>query len=415
MLSDLSRPLKGYKQSAEAERAEGAKKAQAAETVAPASQAGAEPAEGASSESAGEADLDAGNTASEAATPTPPPAPPSTPAPAPARENRRAAKASRAAQAAVEVGDIASDNDAKKALRQCQDVARKVSAFWLGNKLDDPRPYRIARTACWMLIEQTPPDNDGVTQIMPPQAERVKFFDALQAKSEFAELVVELEKTLARAPFWLSGQYRVVTALRGLGPQCDKAVKTVVAETRHFLKRLPAVIDLSFSDQTPFADDATRLWLETEVLAGEGDDAPGAGGGQAPAPWDAALGEARKLAAAGDIAAAQALFSEGIASAGEQRARFYWRCALADFLLQTGHAEAAIGVLRPMADQAENYRLDDWEPVLLGRIYHLLYQSYRKQQSRDQDDETLQALIDSSYERLCWFDPVAALTAKGET
>ena len=161
--------------------------------------------------------------------------------------------------------------------------------------------------------------------------------------------------------------------------------------------------------------DQTKMWIESEVLAGgsSGGAADASAGGASNA-WDDALAEARKKAASGDKEAAMQIFNDGISSAGQVRDKFYWRCALADLLLQTGEAAAASNLLKPMSDQLETVSSAEWEPDLLSRMYKLLYQSYRKQQGKKKDDAAINELVESSYNMLCWFDPVTALTVKGE-
>jgi type VI secretion system protein VasJ len=388
MLTELSRPLKNYRKGAEAELAKAAAAAEAAAApVAPV--AADQPA-----------------TVSAAATGAAPAA-----APAPARERARPAPA-----VAQPVEDVGSDADAKKVLRQVQDICRKATAYWYQNKLADPRAYRVSRLAAWLTVEVPPPANEGVTQIVPPAADRIKRFDTQIANKEYSAVLPELEQTLSRSPFWLDGQNMVVSVLRAMGGEYEAAAATVIRETRNFLERLPQVIDLAFSDNTPFASDQTKMWINAEVLAG-GDSAASAASGTSTGgagAWVAALADARKKAAGGDIAAAMAVFNEGIASAGKERDRFYWRAALAELLLQTGNAVAASGMLVQMADKAKDYNLYEWEPDLVARIYNLLYQSYRKQQSKNKDDKTLAEKISHAYEQLCWLDPVSALTAKGD-
>ena len=391
MVTDLSRPLKNYKQSAEAELAQSA---------APAAEA---PIAAAAPSS------DVGTNAAETVKASEAPAAAAAPAP-------RSAKAEKSTVAVKEVGDVASDNDAKKVLRNMQDNARKVTTYWAGAKLSDARAYRVSRVAAWLMIEAAPPATDGVTQIMPPAADRLKFFATNIEKSEFSTVVPELEKTLARAPFWLDGHNMVVTSLRAMGGEYEKAATTVISELRHLLQRIPELINLSFSDQTPFASDQTKMWVESEVMVAGGSDAgaSSATASGASNAWDDALAEARKKAASGDKEAALAIFDKGIAGAGQVRDKFYWRCSLADLLLQTGEAQAASNLLKPMTQQVENFRLTEWEPELLSKIYKLLYQSYRKQQGKKKEDAAINELVDSTYDMLCWFDPVTALTVKGE-
>ena len=375
IVANLSRPLINYKKSAEAEMA------RVSAQAAPAP-------------------------AAETSTETQTQAQPASPA---------RAKPAKSTVVTEEAGDITSENDAKKILRQTQDSVRKVSKYWSGKKLSDARAYRVARVASWIMIEAAPPANEGVTQVMPPAADRIKFFERQIEKAEYSTVLPELEKTLVRAPFWIDGHNMVVTVLHAMGGEYEKAANAVIGELRHFLHRIPELQNLSFSDQTPFASDQTKMWLEAEVLnsASGAAEASSAAGSVASA-WDHALVQARKKAAAGDKKAAMKVFHDGIASAGQVRDKFYWRCALAELLLQTGDAAAASNLLKPMTEQIETYRLNEWEPDLLSRIYKLLYQSYRKQQAKKKEDSALNELVDSAYDMLCWFDPVTALTVKGE-
>ena len=221
MLNDLSRPLKNYKKSAEAEMAR---------LSAPAAETSAETQAQAQSAS-------------------------------PAKT-----KQAKSTVVAEEVGDITSENDAKKILRQTQDNVRKVSNYWSGKKLSDARAYRVARVASWIMIEAAPPANEGGTQVMPPAADRIKFFERQIEKAEYSTVLPELEKTLLRAPFWIDGHNMVVTVLHAMGGEYEKAANAVIGELRHFLHRIPELQNLSFSDQAPFVSEQTKMWLEAEVL-----------------------------------------------------------------------------------------------------------------------------------------------------
>jgi len=377
VVADLSRPLKNYKQSADAEMAHAA--APAAET-APAAQ-------------------------DQVATDAPA---------APVATSTARAKPAKTTAAVAEVGEIASDNDAKKILKQTQDTIRSVSNYWAGKKLSDAKAYRIARVANWMLIEAAPPANEGITQVMPPAADRIKNFESQISKAEYSAVLPELEKTLARAPFWIDGQNMVVNVLRAMGGEYEKAANAVIGELRHLLHRIPEILELSFSDQTPFVADQTKMWLESEVLTSASTSSTSSSASGGSNAWDDALVAARKKSASGDKEAAMKIFNDGIASASQIRDKFYWRCALAELLLQTGEAAASSNLLKPMTEQVEDCRLAEWEPDLLSKIYKLLYQSYRKQQGKKKEDSAMNELVDSAYVMLCWFDPVTALTVKGE-
>ncbi len=354
MLTDISRPLKNYSQSALAEREKAEKVAESTPAVEKVPEAAAEKAE----------------ELKPAETP-----PPVTPTPPPVVSAPKAVPEAPAISGAIE-----SDADSKKILRQLQSSMRDISSFWINAKLSDPRPYRQARVAAWMVVESLPPDNDGVTQINPPAPERLKYFESQQEKKDHAGLIPELEKTLARSPFWLDGHFLVVKSLRQLGGEYNEVVQTVARELSNFLDRLPDTMQLSFSDGTPFAGDQTRMWIEAEVLGSRGGSAESADSSQgAGEEWSAALSAAKQLAAGGDTEQAVQLLNDGISNSAQLRDQFQWRCALAELLLQTGGAETAASILEQVEKQSNEICLADWEPSLLAKIYNLLYQSYQKQ------------------------------------
>jgi len=395
MLNDLSKPLKAYAQSAQAEAAK------AAEPPPPPPQADVPPPEQATEQA-----------------PTPAPAANAAPAAPPATASAPVAPAQATAASSVkpvQTGDLQTEADSKKQLRQIQAACRDVAAFWLQQKLSDARAYRLARQAVWMTVENAPPANEGVTQIMPPPAERLKFFEGKMENKEFSALLPELEKTLSRGAFWLDGQFMVAQILKSLGPEYEAALKTVIGELSSFVGRMPELLDMSFSDQTSFASDQTRLWIESEVLAN-----PGEGGGKskstasaAAEAWTGALKQAAQKAASGNAAEAIAMMHTGMQQAGSPRARMYWRCALAELSMQTGKNEAATDILEQVAAQLNDSAVADWEPELPAYAYRLLHQSYQKQLKKTKDDPDLKLKAQQAYEKLCWFDPVTALSERG--
>lgn len=346
----------------------------------------------------------------EAAAPTPPPAP------------KPAAKVAKAPEIAAPSGDVGSDSEARKALRQLQDGVRKIGGFFTKAKLSDPRGYRLGRTAVWMTIDKLPPNKDGVTQLPAPPAERRKHFDSLFEQAQFSALIPDAEQLVARSAFWLDGQRLVAGSLKAMGAEYAAAHQTVISELRSFLERVPGVTDLKFSDGTPFADDATRMWIETEVTSASSSGASGSGqSSSGPAPWRDSLEEARGMAAAGKIDKAVQQMHLGISQAPTDREKFYWRSALAELLVQSGNLDVAIGMLEQMAERIERLQLDQWESELVVPIYQRLLEAYRKAAKPTKKDKGaaavdagLQEKIDSVYSRLCWLDPATAITVKGD-
>ncbi|MFT4714779.1 MAG: type VI secretion system protein VasJ [Candidatus Azotimanducaceae bacterium] len=391
MLTELSRPLKNYRQSAEAELANSQPVAVVPE---PAAQ---QPAPQASIPETTEPQVAVLEQASAVVKPAP-----------------AVTKSKAPIAPPPETGSLESDADSKKILRQLQTTARDVASFWITQKVSDARSYRVARMAAFMVVESVPPDNNGVTQINSPAPERLKFFEAEAAKGDLVSLIPELEKTLARSPFWFDGQFLVVKSLRSLGAEYEAAAQTVIRELGNFISRLPDVVGLSFLNETPFADDQTRMWLDAEVL-NQNSDATGGGASESPAGelWNSTLVEAKQLAASGGADKALAMMSEGMSNASQLREQVYWRCAIAELLIHTGKSDTAASILEQASQQLKVMQLPEWEPLLLAKIYTLLFQSYKKQQKTNKEDKSLVEKADLAYEQLCWFDPITALSLTG--
>jgi len=339
----------------------------------------------------------------------------------PAAASIPAAPAPRSASTAkpIAVGDIASDNDAKKAVRQLQEGGRKTAAYWINTTLSDPRPYRLNRSLAWLLLDQAPPNTDGTTQLNPPAADRLKFFEAQLAAKQFSSVIPELEQTTARAAFWLDGQRMVVNALQALGPEYQAASSTIMDELRNLLTRIPTLVDLKFSDGTPFADDQTRMWIENEVVSQEA--AGGVAAAGESAPWTNTLKEAKSLAATGDIKLAISLMKKNASATSNVREQHFWRISLADLLLQTGNLNVAIPTLEQLSTHLDDKNLSTWEPGLVSQTYKLLCDGYQKQitklkKAKDKNVEldVILAKREHAYAQLCWHDPLTATTTSGD-
>ncbi|MFT4606604.1 MAG: type VI secretion system protein VasJ [Urechidicola sp.] len=406
MLTDLSRPLKNYKQSAEAELAN-------SKPVAPVVEPPTESVAPEPTVQVPEVQAPAPQ-ASIAETTEPQVAAPEQAPVKPVPAVTKATTKSKASNVTTpDAGPLESEADSKKILRQLQATARDLASFWIAQKLADERPYRVARVAAFMGLEKAPSDDNGVTQVDPPAPERLKFFEVQAGKGDLVTLIPGLERTLARAPFWFDGQFLVVKSLRSLGAEYESAAQTVTRELRNFISRFPEAVNFSFSDETPFANDQTRMWLDAEVLgpsSGAGSDSSESATSEL---WSSTLAEAKQIAASGDSNKALELMSSGMSKASQLREQVYWRCAIAELMLQTGRADTASSVLEQVGQQASAMQISQWEPQLLAKIYHLLFQSYQKQQKTKKDDKTLEEKARLAYEQLCWFDPITALSIKG--
>ena len=176
----------------------------------------------------------------------------------------------------------------------------------------------------------------------------------------------------------------------------------MIAELSAFLRRMPALLDCSFADASPFADAQTRRWIEAEVLIENGAANKAAQSGD----QDDAAGEARKLVAEGKLSEAIALLHQRAASARTAEARFRVRLELATLLMETDQPAVARAVFSSLDEEIRTRGLEEWNPGLAAACVqgHLQCLKTLARTGKDVSDATL-----VMYNRLCRLDPAAAI------
>lgn len=327
--------------------------------------------------------------------------PQAAPAPAP-RESGTSQTA--AAPVTVAAGSVGTDRDLQNCYRSVQDALRGACEFLRAGNLANPEPYRINRFITWLGVSQLPPNTNGVTQLRPPPKEKLQHYESLQSSGSFRELVPELETSLSKAPYWISGQRIVHEALQELGYK--ESAEAVVEGVKSFVSRFPNVTELKFSDQTEFADAATRQWLQLEVFA---DSAGGAShslpvtGGDGN-EWEQAYEEAMQLFRDKKNAEAFAVFRDGCRQAFSQRSLAFWRYYQARFCFETRHTDLTIALLESVQKDLQERGYDEWEPEISAKVIELLIRAYQQQTEKEIPRNRVAAL----HERLCQFDLATA-------
>lgn len=354
--------------------------------------------------------------AAPAAPPSPPaapaaPAPPAPPvttptAPPPVAATPPATAAPPAAVAAVAPpADAAAIDTALSRLQAVMlDVARGIRAV----DDRDPRGYVLSRQAIWCTLSRCPPDQRGRTLLPPPPEDRLVQIALLQREGNHAAAVATIEQNIASAPFWLDAHRLVVASLTALGVAYEPARLAVIASFGSLLGRLPDLLDLSFSNGAPFADPATRKWID-EVLSGPRGATANDAAGSAELPWVAAAGEARERARAGQTKEGMAVLSHGAISAPTIRERFIWQAVQAEYCLDFGMVTPALALLDHLDDVVARYKVEEWEPGLAVRVSGLMHQCLTHPDARGlRSDETRLPQLEAHRTRLCRLDMVAA-------
>jgi type VI secretion system protein VasJ len=306
------------------------------------------------------------------------------------------------------------DTNAEKAFSTLRENLRNAGLAILATDLSEPRAYLLLRCATWLGITQAPPARTNRTEIMAPPESRRAEFAALRGAGNHQDLILALERFCSGSGiFWLDGQRMSSTLLSGMGARHKSCARTIALATVAFLDRVPGLLDLTFSDGSPFADAATQAWIASETAPAE---RRSEGNGQTEQPdWEEGLRDARAKMADGKAEEALALLATGANAARDGRARFFWKLAQARLCVEAGVVPIALATLQSLNDLVDHHDLEAWEPAAVAESTALLHRclmSASKDAAQGRSNLPTDA-IEAALMRLVRSDPVMAARALG--
>ncbi|MFT0869916.1 type VI secretion system protein TssA [Pseudomonas sp. CAM1A] len=137
----------------------------------------------------------------------------------------------------------------------------------------DPTGYKLRRFGLWSHIQAAPSTGQGHrTELMAVPADIVAGYeDALCASAIDAALLLRVERSVAAAPYWIRGSYLAASIATRLA--MNEVAEAVRSASARFVRRLPALEQLCFSDGTAFIDDQCLAWLRGSQATLSGDSA----------------------------------------------------------------------------------------------------------------------------------------------
>ncbi|HAT1682912.1 TPA: type VI secretion system protein TssA [Klebsiella oxytoca] len=215
--------------------------------------------------------------------------------------------------------------------------------------------YRLRRHAIWHAITAPPvAGKDNKTQLAPVSADRVSEYETLMMKPD-PGLWCQVEESLTLSPYWFEGHRLSAGVATSLG--CTEVALAIADELDSFLRRLPVLKTLTFSDGSPFFPVACDEWLR-EVTGQTGADA---------VPCDLADEVKRHFQEKG-LNAALLLLEETARQQPEPRERFYASLMLADLLAAGGMKSLATSHYHQLWQESRRLGLVQWEPGLVKRL-----------------------------------------------
>jgi len=293
------------------------------------------------------------------------------------------------------VGDIQNDQDAKKAFKQAQDILKSLASYHQQAKASDPKRYRYSRFALWGSLDKLPPAKDGKTQLPSPPADKLKKVVELFEAGEYLEAIDLAEKSAEKMPYWFDGNRYIVLSLEALGAEYEKAKEALIEQLVSFVQRVPKILDLQYSNGTPFVSDQCKTWIASLSESSNGNQQ---GSNDELA---SVFGDAKKLALSGKLNEAFELLYEQPAKT--KRQKFFIKLTCAELACTNGQVKVGIPMLERLIEEVRSLTVADWESDFLSKALALLVNAYEKLD--DNELQNKQKQKDAAYDQLCWYNP----------
>lgn len=252
---------------------------------------------------------------------------------------------------------------------------------------NNPLAIGLSRFGARGALLSLPQIQGQATLIAPPAMAEVQSFETVCAAGNPQGVASFCEGRLATYPFWLDLDRQSALAYGAMGPEAATMRSAVIDEALAFVKRLPGVERLTFSDGMPFADEATQAWLATC-------QAERMGGG-ATDKFSEAKKQANESLGSGDADAAVAALQDFLANTRSGRDQFRARVALAELALGLKKDLDVQPLIDPLLDECERLNLMYWEPELALLAWRLKLRAARAIAKQLEDTQDLEKIAAS--------------------
>lgn len=224
----------------------------------------------------------------------------------------------------------------------------------------DPTGYQLRRFGLWSHLRTAPSiTRDRRTELTAVPKDIVEVYqDALNHNTLDPNLLLRIEKSVAASPYWLRGSYLAAHTASRLA--MEEVAAAIRQTCERFVCRLPALLELCFSDGTPFVDAQTQAWITAA------DQAETAG---SPVQEYAGLRDelATQLATEG-VEVVLLRLQELHATHDAPRQRSYATVIAADLLASRGLSWLADDLYANVARLMRDTSAQGWEPELYQKV-----------------------------------------------
>jgi len=278
--------------------------------------------------------------------------------------------------------------------------------------------YRLLRVSRWDNIDKAPSAENGKIKLEGPNDEKKASIQGIINKDDGKKSLLTVEKTFGTGAmhYWLDLQRISANICKKLGENFLPVHDAICFETAFLLKRIPEIISLAYSDGTPFCDNSTKDWIESDIIKifSSTGNAFSKNSTSDNDPVKNEKKEVNLLASSGKIEEAVEILQNKIQSEGSGRLNFKRSILLSEILISAKQIDIAIAILESCNEKIAGYKIDTWEPDLAVETWCLLYKAY-KLSSKDKSQNIQNILLDkqnSILNRISCINPKNALTLK---
>jgi type VI secretion system protein VasJ len=254
----------------------------------------------------------------------------------------------------------------------------------------------------------TPPNEGGMTRIPPFRENAFNELAAMQASGAGPDQIIVHCENLLMEP---GGQWNMDlqhVAHKTLVALNDTAsVHVLEAEIKSLLKRCEGLADLCYAGKMPFANEATKEWLNSLATEASSEDEEAAANTADDEVKRIAI-EASKACTGGNLVAGLEVLKELPGNTGRQR--FIRRIEEARLCIKTKQTEMAKSMLDALDREIVRSDLSAWEPSLAISVWRsqlkLIALELPKANSTQQQD--LKTRIQEINASICIADPYEA-------
>lgn len=276
--------------------------------------------------------------------------------------------------------------------------------FLRSKEPQSPAAYLLSRALRWGELRAAGPTVDPKA-LAPAPSDLRSQIKGLALEAKWVEVLEACERaaSMACGRGWLDMQRYAIRACEELGESYAPVAKALKSELRSLLIDYPKLPEMFLMDDTPTANVETQKWLRAEVLNAQRllDPIPGNGNGS-----DSVYERALEAANGGNTADAIQALTHELAHSDSGRSRFFRRVELAQLLMAIGKESLAYPILKELAQELTDRRLEEWEsPATVARPLALLYRCMAKLQVDTGQMEDL-------HTRICKLDVAQALSCQ---